>query len=542
MRLPSMAYDIGMTATSQTTFGGLDHTHGAGDGAVYQMKNLTGADYPLLSSRPPRWKIAALEHPGGLFARGELCWVAQGGFWYKGERKGDVSQGEKTFAALGSYLLIFPDKVYYNTQTQQFGSMESTWKGAGVSFQNGTLYGQEAQANTVQAEGVTWTDYFKKGDAITISGCTTHAENNKSLIIRDIQDDKLVFYEYSFTLDGEKGDEAYTEAGEVTLTRTVPDLDYVCENENRVWGCKDNTIYCSKLGDPFNWNVFDGLATDAYAVDTGSAGNFTGCISYLGYPVFFKEDHIYKVYGTMPSNFQVMGTEALGVMEGCSKSLAAAGEVLFYLSRGGVMAYSGSLPQCISRQLGRLAKSMGVAGTDGLHYYLSAKGEGEGWSLLVYDTQTKLWHREDDTHATHFAVSGGTLYLLNEAGEIWTVGESAQPSEEAQQEGMVEWEAEFADFTDGSPDKKGLFRLHIRLEVEEGGKVQAWVQVDSDGTWLPMGQPIGPTPKRSFQLPMVPRRGDHYRLKLTGTGRCRIYSITRERYGSGGYNATPGRT
>ena len=54
MRLPSMAYDIGMSATGQTTFGGLDHTHGAGDGAVYQMKNLTGVDYPLLASRPPR--------------------------------------------------------------------------------------------------------------------------------------------------------------------------------------------------------------------------------------------------------------------------------------------------------------------------------------------------------------------------------------------------------------------------------------------------------------------------------------------------------
>ena len=81
MRLPAMAYDIGMTATSQTAFGGLDHTPGAGDGAVYQMKNLTGADYPLLSSRPPRWKVATLTQPGGLFARGALCWVAQGGFW-----------------------------------------------------------------------------------------------------------------------------------------------------------------------------------------------------------------------------------------------------------------------------------------------------------------------------------------------------------------------------------------------------------------------------------------------------------------------------
>lgn len=542
MKLPAMSYDNGMSAATQTAFGGLNHTLGAGDGELYHMTNLTGADYPLLASRPPRWKVGALTQPGGIFARESLCWVAQGGFWYEGERKGEVTAGEKTFAALGAYLLLFPDKAYYNTQTGVFGSLESTWTGTGVSFQNGTLYNQEAQANTIQATGVNWTDHFRKGDAVTISGCTTHPENNKSLVIRDIQEDKLVFYEYSFALDGEKGDQPYTEAREVSISRTVPDLDYVCENENRVWGCKGNTIYCSKLGDPFNWNVFDGLDTDAYAVDTGSAGNFTGCVSYLGYPVFFKEDHIYKVYGTMPSNFQIMGTETLGVMEGCGGSLAAAGEVLFYLSRAGVMAYSGSVPQCVSRPLGDLVCANGVAGVDGLRYYLCAQGEDGGWNLLVYDTQTKQWYREDDTHATHFAWCGGNLYLLNEAGEIWTVGEAAQPPEEAGQEAPVAWEAEFADFTDGSPDKKGLFRLHIRLEVEEGGQVQAWAQVDSDGVWLPMGQPIGPTPKRSFQLPMVIRRGDHYRLKLTGTGGCRIYSITRERYGGSAYNATPGRT
>lgn len=541
MKLPSMTYSNGMSSATQTAFGGLNHTPGAGDGELYHMENLTGADYPLISSRPPRWKVRTLTQPGGLFAHTKLCWVDENGFWYDGERKGDVTAGEKQFAALGAYLLIWPDKAYYNTQTGAFGSLESAWTGTGLSFQNGTIYEKEAQANTIQVPGVNWGDYFKKGDAVTISGCTVHPENNKSLVIRDIQEDKLVFYEYSFVLNGEKGDEAYTETGTVTISRTLPNLDFVCENENRVWGCKGNTIYCSKLGDPFNWNVFDGLATDAYAVDTGSAGNFTGCVSYLGYPIFFKEDHIYKVYGTMPSNFQVMGTSTLGVMAGCGKSLAVAGEVLFYVSRAGVMAYSGGVPQCVSRALGNQRLGQAAAGAEGLRYYLSAQGEDEGWHLLVYDTQTKLWHREDETQATHFAFHGGILYLLNQSGEIWTVGDVAQPPAEAEQEPQVTWEAEFADFTDGSPDKKGLFRLHIRLEVEEGGQVQAWAQVDSDGEWHPMGQPIGPTPKRSFQLPMIIRRGDHYRLKLTGTGRCRIYSITRERYGGSAYNATPGR-
>ena len=542
MKLPSMIYSNGMSAATQTIFGGLNRTPGAGDGEICHMVNLTGADCPLLSSRPPRWKVRTLTQPGGLFARGVLCWVDGEAFWYDGEKRGTVTPGEKQFAALGAYILVWPDKAYYNTQTREFGSLEATWRGSGAVFQNGTIYQQEAMANTIQVSGVVWEEYFRAGDAVTISGCTTHPENNKNLIIRDIQGDKLVFYEYSFALEGDKGDQPYTEEGEVSISRTIPDLDFVCENENRVWGCKGNTIYASKLGDPFNFNVFDGLATDAYAVDAGSAGNFTGCVSYLGYPIFFKEEHIYKVYGSMPSNFQIMGTSTLGVAAGCGKSLAIAGEVLFYVSRVGVMAYSGGIPQCISMPLAYQRLDQAAAGGDGLRYYLSAQAEDGAWSLLVYDTQSKLWHREDETQASHFALSGGTLHLLNDRGEIWMMGNVSRPPEGAEQEGAVNWEAEFADFTDASPDKKGLFRLHIRLEVEEGGQVQAWAQVDSDGVWHPMGQPIGPTPKRSFQLPMVIRRGDHYRIKLTGTGRCRIYSITRERYGGSAYNATPGRT
>ena len=67
-------------------------------------------------------------------------------------------------------------------------------------------------------------------------------------------------------------------------------MDFICENENRLWGCKEDTIYSSKLGDPFNWNVFDGLSTDSYAVNVRIDGDFTACCSYLGYPVFFKEE------------------------------------------------------------------------------------------------------------------------------------------------------------------------------------------------------------------------------------------------------------
>lgn len=62
MKLPSMTYSNGMSSATQTAFAGLNHTPGAGDGELYHMENLTGADYPLLSSRPPRWKVRTLTH------------------------------------------------------------------------------------------------------------------------------------------------------------------------------------------------------------------------------------------------------------------------------------------------------------------------------------------------------------------------------------------------------------------------------------------------------------------------------------------------
>lgn len=540
MRLPGIVYSDGIVKGRQTRFNGLNHTLGAGDGELWDMENLTGDYFPLLASRRPRRLYKKLEEPGGLFAWDGLAWVDGTGFFYRGERKGTVAAGKKTFAALGAYIVIFPDKAYFNTADGTFGKLEAEWKGTSLTFTNGKLFGEEAEANTIQVPGVSWADYFKAGDAVTISGCTTHPENNKTPVIREIDGNKLYFYENVFALGGSKGESPYTELGNLSVKRTVPDMGYLCENENRLWGCDGNTIYASKLGDIFNWNVYEGVSTDSYAVDTGSAGRFTGCISFLGYPVFFKEDHIYKVYGSMPSNFEVMGSATLGVAEGSAASLAIAGETLFYLSRAGIMAYSGGIPQPIGGAFGLERHEAAAAGSDGLKYYVSMAGEDGEHRLHVYDTQRGLWHTEDRTRATHFAGWGGNLYFLNSAGEIWITGNIQNPPESAEEE-AVPWWAEFGDFVEDNPNKKGVSKLQVRLELDEGAEVQALVQFDSDGEWRKVNGVLREGVKRSYYLPVIPRRGDHYRLRLEGRGGCRVYSMVREYYSGSELKSKPGR-
>ena len=84
--------------------------------------------------------------------------------------------------------------------------------------------------------------------------------------------------------------------GTVRVKAEVPDLDYVCEANNRLWGCKYgmengavvNEIRASKLGNFRQWKNFMGLSTDSYTVSVGTDGPFTAAVSQRGYPVFFK--------------------------------------------------------------------------------------------------------------------------------------------------------------------------------------------------------------------------------------------------------------
>lgn len=521
MKLPNMKYSDGISKKTQMKFSGLNFSRGAGDGELRDMENMTGDYYPLLASRRPRQLLQVLEEPGAIFNHHGLGWISNGQLYVGGEPRGDVTPGLKQVVTVGNSVFVFPDKVYYNTETGFFGSMEVTWEGESLTFCDGEIYGEAAKANTIQAEGVAWSDYFKAGDAVTITGCTVEPGNNKTPIIREIDGDKLIFSEYAFTIPE---DGTCVEEGELKICRTVPDLLYVFEHENRLWGCSADAIYSSKWNDPFNFSVYDGIASDSWAVTPFSQGAFTGGVGYKGYPIFFKEDRIYKIYGSVGTDFQSIDSASLGLSEGSSGSLAVAGELLFYLNDRGVMAYGGGIPESVHEAFGGRRYRNAVAGSDGLNYYISMEDD-DGWGLYVFSTENGMWHRHDGLHVTHFATIGGVLHMLDDQGQIWTVDGWDGTTED-----RVDWFAEFSDFTEEDPNKKGLSKLQIRLELGENATAQCHVMYDSDGVWIPAGPEMTADAKRSYYLPVIPRRCDHYRIRITGTGEVYIHSITRETY------------
>ena len=311
----------------------------------------------------------------------------------------------------------------------------------------------------------------------------------------------------------------------IKVERTVPDMDYVICSANRLWGCKSgvvdgksvNEIYVSALGDAKNWNRFDGIASDSYAVSIGEAGDFTGAAVVGGTPVFFKERCAVKIYGNAPSNYETVTTTLDGVEKGSSLSTVIIDGVLFYKSRRGIFAYSGGYPKRLSRPLGEKQYKNAAAGEINGRYYVSMEDGGGNASLFVYDTETGLWHREDDSRAVCFVRSESRLIMVgdNDVREL----EATVSGEDT-----FEWSCETGLIGISSPDGKYFSRIRLRADVPAGAYLDVGVEPDSAGYFEVCGR-FTSTGMNRCEIPIIPIACDHIRLRLSGRGDVTVYSI-----------------
>ena len=380
---------------------------------------------------------------------------------------------------------------------------------------------------------------FEKYDGIHITGLkdTVLNDNVSGGIIEDTS--QLAALEGAAVV-WERGDDFIVVVGildiirtisnSITISRKMPLMDFVIESENRLWGCRYglaangevvNELYASKLGDFKNWNCFMGLSTDSYTASCGSDGQFTGAITHLGHPLFFKENCVHKVYGNYPANFQIQTTACRGVQKGCDRSLAIVNETLFYKAWHAVCAYDGSLPQEVSSALGDMIYGNAVAGANGNKYYISMQDSfSTDRHLFVFDTAKGMWHKEDDLQVDSFCSCRGELYAISQ-GKILTMLGTGTPDA-----GNIEWMVQTGEIGLTSPDMKYVSRLTLRMGMEVGAEVRIYAQYDYSEEWESVCILQGST-LRSFSIPIRPKRCDHMKLRIEGEGMAKIYSITK---------------
>lgn len=638
------------TARSQQvtdTFGGYNHNLKIPEGEFYEMENLCGDDYPLLATRKQRntLQIPAAENLQAMVSKGDKLYYIAGydpttktcGFYAEDEKVMDLAYagGLKRFVSMGAYLLIWPDKVWYNTADGTHGNMEKMFSAAAgtyldhnltsssgpdgkevydiyvlwyirpcsrdgkIVYTTGANYGEK---HVVVVDGIeyhylnfvkpkepkngdayidreTRTPYiyndiskdwsakdvpvmrleckgigsaFAPGDYIRVSGVdpgTYSGQNVGDNPSDGVYREVLVTGENYIVLDAyaprdEQGimNDTPPAEGYVKAAMDLPDMDYVIEAQNRLWGCKYGTvngklvneIYASALGRFDVWHKYAGVSTDSYAASIGSDGRWTGAVNYQGYPLFFKEDRMHKVYVSASGAHRIQEYTMRGVQQGGAKSLAVVNGVLFYKARDCVCAYDGSgAPTDVSEKLNlnslsRPGSTTSIAAAYRDKYYLYLQmNTPPGSRLLVLDTRRGAWYRENLPigSITDFTEHLGSL--LCAAGGIEEIAHDNQVSELiGTEEGNVAWSCETGLIGYSTVEQKYVSRFNIRMSLARDAYMDVLVQYDSDGVWHNQGRIQG-VGTRTFMLPVRPRRCDHFRIRLEGSGDVRIYSFAK---------------
>lgn len=572
MRYPRIDY-ITQSREFIDAFRGYNHNLRISDGEFYDMSNLTSDYFPLLSPREPRGVYITPESSSGcngIIAKDELCYV-DGTSIFVGETEIDLSLEDsyKSLISMGAYIIVLPDKKYVNTQDlTDYGDIEAEFTTSGtVTFTLCKItgdpytvtYTQDSEPKNPQNEQY-WIDtsqtphslkqysassgmwvsiattyvkieatgigaQFKAYDSVTISGVKSEelSDLNNNMLIYDCGDDYIIVVGIL--------DEVTTQTDPITVKLGMPVMDFVIESGNRLWGCRFgsaddgsmvNEIYASKLGDFRNWSCYQGISTDSYRASVGTDGAFTGAVSHMGYPIFFKEGCMHKVYGNMPSNYQIQTTACRGVQKGSDRSLAIVNEVLYYKSRFGICAYDGSLPAEVSSALGEVAYFNAVSGAHGNKYYISMSDADDNYYLFIYDTMRGMWHKEDLTHALEFASWRNEMYFVDaDSGKIKTIFGSGTADET-----RVKWSCETGLLGLSSPDRKYISRINIRISLDIVSSAFFYIQYDSSGSWQHIASLRG-SKTRSLSVAIRPRRCDHFRIRIEGEGDMKIYSITK---------------
>ena len=597
-------------------FGGLNETYACSEAEYSAGINFSSRNFPALSTRKPRRRLREMKDLNGMYHLNGLLAACGTDLVYIPDDPGQetitcskkVTNDRKSMVGIGTKVLIFPDKLSFDTAQGTLSSLGVVWDGTGRQLRfepcdgEGKVYRAKSFGKTeptAPADGElfwkvedpahpwryggtlevystasgSWTaiplEYcrifgaeldltFARWDTVHLSGCAA-----KEMGQWDNLEGDLILYdtgtnwlrvkavsggEYFFGSLTQTGNKAVWTSGDGTVTREVdlsapavlerkiPDLDFVTECDNRVWGCnsKQNVIYACKLGDPTNWFSYRGIAADSYAVTVGSDGAFTGAATCMGYALFFKENTLHKVYGSKPSDFQLTSLRCRGVANNAGRSLCVLNETLYYLSPDGVMEWDGSIPAKVSAVLesSRLANvQCAVGGALDGRYYLYIRRRAQSTSrqeqrLLVYDTERRLWHEEDVT-SCDMTSTGGQLYLWD-GQALWAADPSREPDWQNTKgvEKDIPFELVTGDMGMEAAEQRYLSRLTLRMDAESPTTVEVAVSYDGNG-WEKLADLAVQERCRCYDLPFVPRRYGTLRLRLRGTGQLTLRSVAK---------------
>ena len=616
MKLPLPRYTPTVQKFQQREFGGVIARAGAQEGQIIEAYNMSTDEYPLLAVRKEGYQRREdLEegHEDAILSDGDTLWIVGGELgipfiWHYDKNMNLISYEEMAFTVSSGkpQMLRFQDRIIvYPGMVSVSISQEGTPPHEVLSVETidakirrkktdvsstveidtdpvlgkntMTIIGKIAEYSDARGRSSYNSGYadaygaFRAGDTVELSGFVdSYVDNNRSVrVLSYAYDSETDTHSFTFDCDDMvTGTLDDSEDYPIYVVRNCPDFDILFVCDNRLWGAKGKTIYCSALGNAYGWEIYEGLDTDSWTVEVAIPKDFLGGIAYQGYPTFFHESGIVKVYGAYPSAYQTVETANIeGLREGAGKTLAQVGAYLYYVSEFGIMRYSGSTPQRISEPVFDLFKGEhplsvlgSAAGLDNKYFLpvLSYGFDGYQPRILIYDTgrgtfeQDEMFEEDTDGKPIPPLAGGATADFLDlaVAGDmIFTLCHytaSVFPSTERTEANFLTRRkvppyrvktysyVRFDNLFDGSEDRKHAISLQVRYYAEPvtvGTSDVSYLRFyvgDGDRWETYEAAVVGSnTGDYGIVIPLRPHRYDRLILRIEANCYYRIYDITR---------------
>ena len=124
-------------------FGGLNETYSCTEAEYSAGINFSARNFPALSTRLPRRKLREEADLNGMYHLNGLLTVCGRDLVYTPDDademevtlKDAVENGKKTLVGIGTKILIFPDKLAFDTASRKVSALGAVWSGKNTSVE-----------------------------------------------------------------------------------------------------------------------------------------------------------------------------------------------------------------------------------------------------------------------------------------------------------------------------------------------------------------------------------------------------------------------